>query len=62
MKMKLEHEGKIEKEKQLFFLSDISVYLSYSLIYINDIWMILNQIAINCLGHYQESEEGDMKK
>ena len=28
IKMKLEHEGKIEKEKQLFFLSDILVYLS----------------------------------
>ena len=40
MKMKLELEGKIEKEKQLFFLSDISVYLSYSLIHIHDIRMI----------------------
>ena len=29
VKMKLDHGGKIEKEKQLFFLSDISVYLSY---------------------------------
>ena len=29
VKMKLDHGGKIEKEKQLFFLSDVSVYLSY---------------------------------
>ena len=28
VKMKLDHGGKMEKEKKLFFLSDISVYLS----------------------------------
>ena len=39
--MRLDHEGKIEKEKQLFFLSDISVYLSwYSYLYVNDFLMI----------------------
>ena len=43
--MKLDERGKIEKEKNLFFLSDISVYVSYlftvySLLYTNDFLMI----------------------
>ena len=39
--MKLDHEDKIEKGKQLFFLSDILVYLSwYSYLYVNDFLMI----------------------
>ena len=40
MKMKLDHEGKIEKEKQNFFLSDVSVYLSCLFLYVNDFLII----------------------